>query len=147
MTLSNDQKQQFEKDLNNSERFILEKLSGDRKASYRKFEKVNSDVAEVLKETRLISATLETYVLSENVKADNVEKKIEKIEKNKLVKLGYMDKLLVIMAFIILVAFWQQVNAVITHFASKQGIEVYENNAQYIKLRGETIEIDSINIK
>ena len=73
MTLSADERSQIEKDLNNSERFILEKLSSDRKSNYRKFEKVNADNAELLKEIRIMSANVETSILLQK----DLEKRID----------------------------------------------------------------------
>lgn len=62
MPLSREEKSQFEKDLNNSERFILEKLSKDRKVSYIRHEQNKRFQKDLLDEIRTLNVNVTDHM-------------------------------------------------------------------------------------
>lgn len=110
MPLTAIEKKDIEKDLKNSERYILEKLSKDRKVAYLRSERANMKQEEVLKEVKLLNSNVEAMTL---LYSDQLKKHEERHDFLIIWEwIGKKQIRIMTFGFILLVGFWEQIYSV-----------------------------------
>lgn len=150
MAISPNDRKEIRDTLNDQEKYILEKLSGDRKSHALHFIQLEGQLEEIKETNKEINSTLERIAIHLSGKMDNANDKIEKlkdyhdtdlkdIKENNMVRIGNNKFMFWTFAAIFLFAFWSEVGAVVNNIFQKQGFEKINHNEfvlQKPRLRG-----------